>query len=293
MTVMLQNSIQAAGVVAGDGKNRLYVSDWVGDSGLGVKRRVFLKMVGNEVHGRKRGKYGGCTGDICKRGSSKFCIAEPPKAMSCVVWNVQGVENPCTFSALRVINRSVSQNLVRRKIKVDPVCRRCILAEDRMHALFTCTTSKTGLENGGVLGFDKVLCRTSIGGHPTIVSIFNSCKRDIFKWICCLLWFHWWNRNCFEQGRAVKGPEHLIECASRLLLDKFSGVDGYNVLPPSRGGRMQVWNPPGVGELKLNTDAAVQAAEGLIGAGAVIRNHEGQRLLNRLWGLSHLRIRRL
>ncbi|RLM87720.1 hypothetical protein C2845_PM04G12950 [Panicum miliaceum] len=98
------------------------------------------------------------------------------------------------------------------------------------------------------------------------------CSPSVAAMVICGAWTLWTARNVRRHGRKVWEPGATVRYISAMLQDPASLK-----MPakPNRPSASMVWSRPDEGWMKVNSDAAFDAATGKGSAGVVIRDHDG------------------
>ncbi|XP_030509082.2 uncharacterized protein LOC115723746 [Cannabis sativa] len=169
-----------------------------------------------------------------------------------------------------------AENLYHRHCLSSPVCPRCNLCyESVQHALFECKFMKKAWSgtffNSAIKGI-KHLNMLDI-----ILYIQLNFSKDAFNLFLCMLWKCWNARNAAVFRNQESKPMRIEQEAQDYL-------DFYQAAQDKRRTQTQsttdlnllAWEPPPVGTLKLNTDAAVFTHQNRTGGGALVRDHSGK-----------------
>ncbi|XP_030478270.1 uncharacterized protein LOC115695337 [Cannabis sativa] len=103
-----------------------------------------------------------------------------------------------------------------------------------------------------------------------------------FEHIICTLWCLWYERNQVLHGKKSRLPSVLAVFSTQYLDNYRAAQLKYRQpaislqMPPSSSAAHAPWQPPPMGSLKLNIDAALDKHCNKIGVGAVVRNSVGQ-----------------
>ncbi|KAF4395712.1 hypothetical protein G4B88_013486 [Cannabis sativa] len=140
-----------------------------------------------------------------------------------------------------------TNNLYNRHCISSPICPRCSLCfESVQHALFECQEMKKAWS-------------------------------DEFNLFLCMLWKCWNARNASVFRNQVSRPETIEQEAQDYLAFYQAAQDKRGNHSQSTSDRdLLVWEPPPVGFLKLNTDAAISSHQNRTGGGALVRDHTGK-----------------
>ncbi|KAF4383936.1 hypothetical protein G4B88_016369 [Cannabis sativa] len=140
-----------------------------------------------------------------------------------------------------------TNNLYNRHCISSPICPRCSLCfESVQHALFECQEMKKAWS-------------------------------DEFNLFLCMLWKCWNARNASVFRNQVSRPETIEQEAQDYLAFYQAAQDKRGNHSQSTSDRdLLVWEPPPVGFLKLNTDAAISSHQNKTGGGALVRDHTGK-----------------
>uniref|UniRef100_A0A803Q1A0 Reverse transcriptase domain-containing protein n=1 Tax=Cannabis sativa TaxID=3483 RepID=A0A803Q1A0_CANSA len=169
-----------------------------------------------------------------------------------------------------------ADHLYHRHCISSPICPRCSLCfESVQHALFECKEMKKAW-SGSI--FKSVLKETK---HMNIFDILLliqlNFSKDEFNLFLCMLWKCWNARNATVFRNQDSRPEAIEQEAHDYL-------EFYQAAQDKRGKQTQLtsdrilqeWEPPPVGSLKLNTDAAISSRQNRTGGGALVRDHAGK-----------------
>uniref|UniRef100_A0A803PZC5 Reverse transcriptase domain-containing protein n=1 Tax=Cannabis sativa TaxID=3483 RepID=A0A803PZC5_CANSA len=176
----------------------------------------------------------------------------------------------------------VATSLVRRKIITDSTCSLCRLAWESIgHALFGCKYAKA-VWRASNFHFDWNKA-TQMHKGDFLIHLTTLHSVTEMESIFCILWCIWSERNRVVHGQQAKPATHLASFANNYMSNYRSAQLKYRPqlhhVPPSSAPTQPVhipWQPPPIGELKMNVDAAVDSSKNRIGLGAVIRNSTGQ-----------------
>ncbi|POO02726.1 Ribonuclease H-like domain containing protein [Trema orientale] len=113
------------------------------------------------------------------------------------------------------------------------------------------------------------LCRT----RDVLLGIFWSLDKAGFEHFVVILWSIWFERNRVLYGQNCRDPSLVLESATQTFFDyqRVGRVDEYMHTTPSP----RRWKLPSVGQVKMNTDAAMRPGEGYVGLGGVFRDNLG------------------
>ncbi|KAF4346040.1 hypothetical protein G4B88_010052 [Cannabis sativa] len=140
-----------------------------------------------------------------------------------------------------------AQNLYHRHCLSSPVCPRCNLCyESVKHALFECRFMKKAWS-------------------------------DAFNLFLCMLWKCWNARNAAVFRNQESKPLR-IEQEAQDYLDFYQAAQDKQRMQTQSTTDLDilVWEPPPVGSLKLNTDAAISPHQNRTGGGALVHDHSGK-----------------
>ncbi|KAF4364303.1 hypothetical protein G4B88_028423 [Cannabis sativa] len=140
-----------------------------------------------------------------------------------------------------------TNNLYNRHCISSPICPKCSLCfESVQHALFECQEMKKAWS-------------------------------DEFNLFLCMLWKCWNARNASVFRNQVSRPETIEQEAQDYLAFYQAAQDKrWNHSQSTSDRDLLVWEPPPVGFLKLNTDAAISSHQNRTGGGALVRDHTGK-----------------
>ncbi|KAJ8431597.1 hypothetical protein Cgig2_025639 [Carnegiea gigantea] len=162
--------------------------------------------------------------------------------------------------------------LFERGIDVSTVCDFCgTVAETLIHIIWTCPLAHS--------------LRTHVSCPlPFITDYFVSFKDWVqsavdtlpqmeMAWVFMCAWKLWTHRNERVWQGEEKGPLLLIAEADSYIQDFWKANDREELI--KQKSCEQQWQKLGIGEYKINSDAAIDKDSGRTGFGAVIRNSEG------------------
>uniref|UniRef100_A0A803Q6M0 CCHC-type domain-containing protein n=1 Tax=Cannabis sativa TaxID=3483 RepID=A0A803Q6M0_CANSA len=139
------------------------------------------------------------------------------------------------------------ENLYHGHCLSSPICPRCHLCyESVQHALFECKNIKKAWSGA-------------------------------FNLFLCMLWKCWNARNTAVFRNQVSNPIR-IEQEAEDYLDFYQAAQDKRMQQPQSTSDLNnlTWEPPPVGTLKLNTDAAVSSHQNKTGGGVIVRDHTGK-----------------
>ncbi|XP_060959099.1 uncharacterized protein LOC133030381 [Cannabis sativa] len=169
-----------------------------------------------------------------------------------------------------------AEKLYHRHCISSPICPRCTLCyESVQHALFECRVTKKAW-SGTVFNF-AIKDTKHLNILDIILYIQLNFSKDAFNLFLCMLWKCWNARNAAVFRNQDSRPMSIEQEAQDYL-------DFYQAAQDKRGVQTQsttdinllAWEPPPVGTLKLNTDAAVSSHQNRTGGGALVRDHTGK-----------------
>ncbi|KAK3199369.1 hypothetical protein Dsin_022784 [Dipteronia sinensis] len=107
--------------------------------------------------------------------------------------------------------------------------------------------------------------------------ILKKVNREGLARFAMVMWGVWSNRNQLTHSKTGRKPGEIIDWVAGLL-EEFQGsqIALTSTFPPDISSSSSGWQPPPIGNLKLNSDAAVPLDGTSFGVGAVIRDAEGQ-----------------
>ncbi|KAK3219713.1 hypothetical protein Dsin_013683 [Dipteronia sinensis] len=169
-------------------------------------------------------------------------------------------------------------NLAKRGKLVDNVCLICNKQmESTMHALWRCPSLKR------VRVFIKgVRADDHIQFFDFIFSCTSRLLANELELLCLVFWRVLFRRNGKVHNSAAIDDKNVVPWASSFLLDfqQANGPKEVDSKVGSDGVRIvqdrPSWCPPSVDSYKINTDAAIDVANGNVGIGIIIRDHRGQ-----------------
>ncbi|KAL5739901.1 hypothetical protein ACOSQ2_029081 [Xanthoceras sorbifolium] len=233
--------------------------------GILIKKGIYSVKSGYQL--ALRDKFQGsssCSSSNHRWWMSLWNLSIPPK-IKIFIWRVCHDTLPSLL------------NLFKRKVGLDPSCKRCGKSpESTAHALFWCVNSWTSwtASSFGVLlvGFEVLSC------FDILCWLSKNISRGDFEFVCVLLWFIWFERNCFFHSGLEKSGEEVF--VASFLAEFHNTVKAVFVVPsvgqqlPS-SAEVHSWIPPPAGSFKLNTDAAVWKDSPFVGVGAAICDGSG------------------
>uniref|UniRef100_A0A803P1E8 RNase H type-1 domain-containing protein n=1 Tax=Cannabis sativa TaxID=3483 RepID=A0A803P1E8_CANSA len=169
-----------------------------------------------------------------------------------------------------------TNNLYNRHCISSPICPRCSLCfESVQHALFECQEMKKAWSGTIFISIIKTTKHMNIFDILLLMQ-FNFSK-DEFNLFLCMLWKCWNARNASVFRNQVSRPETIEQEAQEYLAFYQAAQDKRGNHSQSTSNRdLLVWEPPPVGFLKLNTDAAISSHQNRTGGGALVCDHTGK-----------------
>uniref|UniRef100_A0A803P119 Uncharacterized protein n=1 Tax=Cannabis sativa TaxID=3483 RepID=A0A803P119_CANSA len=185
---------------------------------------------------------------------------------------------PCKVKifAWRVIHNvlPLAANLFKRHIAPDPKCSRCNYHNESLnHAFFLCKKAK---QVWRLLPFQVDLAAaTSSSDGEFVHSLFHFYDNFQMEIILCIMWYLWHDRNNSLFGKQTNLPTIIVDNALHFLNEFHSHTSRQAPLPFAKPVMNKSWQPPPHGQLKLNVDAALDSAAGVMGIGGIVRDSNG------------------
>ncbi|KAK0592975.1 hypothetical protein LWI29_028449 [Acer saccharum] len=164
-------------------------------------------------------------------------------------------------------------NLAKRGMHLEIICPMCNkVPETTLHALWTCPTL---LHIRATCSFLKGFCVTDAMQFMDVMLLcMNNLLTAEFETFCLIFWRVWFRRNRLIHDNQLLDITEVVPWASSFHAEfKGANVAG-KVLNPSQPRQVWKWNPPAAGLFKLNTDAAVNSGDGIIGVGVIFRDND-------------------
>jgi ribonuclease HI len=166
-------------------------------------------------------------------------------------------------------------NLFRRNIVEDPSCPICGLAEETaLHILWQCSSARDVWCVG-----PKKLQKSSGSGLEflqVVEDVFTKCSLEDIDQFAGIARRIWLRRNRVVHEGTFSHPNSLVQQARQASEDFQLAQCTRESQQPSPGDpRLQRWNAPLGGWIKLNTNASVNKDNGWMGYGAVARDERG------------------
>lgn len=161
-----------------------------------------------------------------------------------------------------------------RKMNIVAGCSRCgCLRESTTHALCTCS-KLIGVWNCDIMRMDPGLLTST-----SFVNIFRKCmstlppdKLHLFTYLC---WMSWNARNAVVFDKPLVTTEDITHTSMKLFTEFSEAQSKSSSAAPRLPPPIVKWIPPSLGQVKLNSDAAILTSPGRVGVGAVVRDHQG------------------
>uniref|UniRef100_A0A803PH33 Uncharacterized protein n=1 Tax=Cannabis sativa TaxID=3483 RepID=A0A803PH33_CANSA len=205
---------------------------------------------------------------------SKFWKLQLPSKLRIFVWKVFHNVLP------------VASELNRRHIAASPYCPLCKLQQETIpHALFLCSRAKEVWRISGLNLNFKLAASSSAEEFLLYVSEHTSTLE--FEQFLTLCWSIWFERNAEFHDKPAKCPTAIKDFALQYITKYQSVHDKPNVPSPDvapaapfptstfAAPSVDPWKAPPPGTYKLNTDAAFDKTNKIIGIGAVLRDSSG------------------
>ena len=192
-------------------------------------------------------------------------------------WNaIWKLECPPKFKQFvwRIAHNSLPYrlNLVRRGMKIDPICPMCNLVnEDGGHLFLKCKQVKACW---GELQMESVRVQLlqCTGAKDFVTGILKLDKKQKLLAISLLWW--WWqsrNKKVSNEKRKLQGS---VTCLARRSAAEFEHLFVKENKPMAK--QVQSWTPPEGDELKINVDGSFKMEQCTGGWGFIIRNSNGE-----------------
>lgn len=126
---------------------------------------------------------------------------------------------------------------------------------------------------------DFILSRTTKNFWELFTQAVDRLETGELQFFVAMCWTVWTTRNDGYWRDIHTRPEHVFYTAARQLAEYFDATEAENTLNDSnvqQPGQALNWTPPTMGCFKMNIDAAVFAEIKMSGAGAIIRDEEGE-----------------
>ncbi|KAM6574232.1 hypothetical protein CsatA_022559 [Cannabis sativa] len=210
----------------------------------------------------------------CEHWWTKFWKLKLPSKLRIFVWKVFHNVLP------------VATELHRKHIADTPFCPLCKMQQETInHALFLCTRAKE-VWHLSLLNLNFKLAATSSPEEFLLYVSANTSTQE-FEQFLTICWSIWYERNAEYHGKLPKLAAAILVFATEYLL-KYQIVHASSLTSGSTAvtnthpanitpvaSLADPWIAPPVGKLKLNTDAACDRSNKLIGIGAVLRDSNG------------------
>ncbi|XP_060968323.1 uncharacterized protein LOC115710989 [Cannabis sativa] len=197
-------------------------------------------------------------------------------------WSLQLPEKIKIF-AWHVIHDAlpVATSLVKQKVITDAACSVCRQAWESVgHVFFGCHYAK----NVWRLMHQSFDWKKAVSMYKGdyLKFLASSHTKAEFEQIICTLWCIWSERNQVVHNKKSHSASALAAFSLQYLDNYHAAQLKYR--PPATSSQVPSpstapsapWQPPPMGTLKLNIDAAFDKTSSKIGVGAVIRNYVGQ-----------------
>ncbi|KAM6564495.1 hypothetical protein CsatB_024493 [Cannabis sativa] len=205
---------------------------------------------------------------------SKFWKLQLPSKLRIFVWKVFHNVLP------------VASELNRRHIAASPYCPLCKLQQETIpHALFLCSRAKEVWKISNLNLNFKLAASSSAEEFLLYVSGHTSTLE--FEQFLTLCWSIWFERNAEFHDKPAKCPTAIKDFALQYIA-KYQSVHAKSNVPcpdvapaapfptsTSAAPSVDPWKAPPQGTYKLNTDAAFDKTNKIIGIGAVLRDSSG------------------
>ncbi|KAG6628833.1 hypothetical protein CIPAW_14G039600 [Carya illinoinensis] len=225
-----------------------------------VKSAYFL---GKERIRRKRGE-----------GSGKDKVEEMWKQ----IWNldVQGVVKLFLWKVGQEL-LPIKENLHRRKVSASnmcPICERRV--ETAVHMIWGCSAASDvwAMDESPV----RKWCNAEWGFAELWASMFQKLRIEDVELMAYTMMRLWLRRNLLVFENKFDAPENVFK-AAKLAMSEFKEA---NLIKQRCLGARAVrreavkWEKPEVGMVKVNWDTAVDANNGRVGLGVVVRDDQGK-----------------
>ncbi|KAL5779271.1 hypothetical protein ACOSQ2_010008 [Xanthoceras sorbifolium] len=169
-----------------------------------------------------------------------------------------------------------STNLLDRKVHIFPLCCCCNKEMETIgHAIWNCELLQSIRDDSSFIGkLPNVILNSVLDFLIYCWTVLSS--SDLLL-LGIVLWKVWNLRNCILHHQPCIIAADLVPWCRAFLADFATA---HVVLPAARVEKYLRWIPHIYGQLKLNTDAALNSSRCKTGLGAVLRNHMGEVLLS-------------
>ncbi|KAK3188891.1 hypothetical protein Dsin_028452 [Dipteronia sinensis] len=188
-------------------------------------------------------------------------------------WNEELVR--ASFSADEAALILPFKILASRGIMVDNRCPICKgRQETTLHALWCCPMLRP------IRAMCQFMKGFKVRDEMLFVDFMAVCRDRLiledFELLCLILWKIWYCRNGRIHNSILILDDDLVPWAMDYLADFKNANSSVKNVSPVGSPSSMLWSPPAIGQLKMNTDAALDAESGRVGVGITIRNHLGE-----------------
>ncbi|XP_042974745.1 uncharacterized protein LOC122306382 [Carya illinoinensis] len=167
-------------------------------------------------------------------------------------------------------------NLMRRHIVTESYCPVCKLeCETTEHALWSCEAARDVWSQ--CRKKIQKLSLNCVSFKETWGLLSQQLQGEELMEVAVICRSLWTRRNGFIHGKGFMHPNQVLSKALDEIEAYKSSQDHQSSCPASHGeGSASVWIQPLAGYYKLNWDVAINTARGLVGIGAILRDHMGR-----------------